>query len=455
INDTLVVVSPIAGGPSDQLGVMSGDRIVEIDGQTAIGIKTEDVLKRLRGDKGSKVAVRIERPGEKALLSFTIVRDKIPTFSVDLAIMLSDKVGYIKISKFVQTTHEEFLAAADDLKKQGMKQLVLDLRGNPGGLLDQAIKIADEFLDSGKIVYTKSRNKAMDQTDFAKPGDTFEKNSVIVLVDKGSASASEIVSGALQDQDRAIIVGETTFGKGLVQRQFEFTDGSAMRVTVSRYYTPLGRQIQRSFKEGKEGREAYYSEAYHRGELDGLVKQGKNGQNPDSLLARNHILETAIFIKPDSLHPAYKTPSGRTLLGGGGIMPDYIIEPDTVTIYSRQLRSKRVLEEVAMQYVTEHNGTLKAAYKENMARFRNEFAIDPNLIKKVIELGKSKGVPFNQNAYQKDEAYLKSVMKSKIARQIWGFKGEIAIMTGQDNVLNQALGLFQKADALAKIEPVK
>lgn len=455
LNDTLVVVAPISGGPSDQLGVMAGDRIIEIDGQSAIGIKSEDVLKKLRGSKGSKVTIRIHRPGEKTILSFAIIRDKIPTFSVDLAMMLTDKVGYIKVSKFVQTTHEEFLKAEEDLKKQGMQELVLDLRGNPGGLLDQAIKVADEFLESGKIVYTKSRNKSTDQTEFAKPGDSYEKSPVIVLVDKGSASASEIVSGALQDADRGLIVGETTFGKGLVQRQFEFTDGSAMRVTVSRYYTPLGRQIQRMFKDGKAGREEYYSEAYHRTDLDGLLKVGKNGQSADSLLSHHMILESSLFIKPDSAHPAYKTASGRVLLGGGGIMPDYIIQPDSITPYSRQLRSKRALEEIAMQYIGEHNGQLKSAYKDDMSGFRDKFVIDQALMNRLIALGKAKGIPFDKNAYQKDEAYLKSALKGKIARQIWGFKGEIAVMTSQDNVLNQALGLFPKAITLAKLEPVK
>jgi len=444
IHDTLIVVSPISGGPSEQLGIQAGDRIIEIDGKSAIGITTNEVIRKLRGKKGSKVAVLIFRPYGAEKIPFTIVRDKIPTFSVDLAIMLDAHTGLIKISKFVQTTHSEFVQAAKALQKQGMTQLVLDLRGNPGGFLDQAVLIADEFLGGGKkIVYTVSRIDMMNQTEFSKPGDLFEKEPVVVLVDKGSASASEIVSGALQDHDRALIVGQTTFGKGLVQRQFEFTDGSAMRVTVSRYFTPLGRQIQRQFSTGAEGRRDYYLEAYNRKAADALLLNGKS--KVDSLWISKNVVESAKYITPDSLHPAFKTPSGRVVLGGGGIMPDYMVRPDTVTKYFRSLRKKRVFEDVAMSFLAGNNEKLKARYQNDIKAFKDDFVVTKTLLQKIKLKGAQAGVLFDANAYRKDKKHFESAVKGKIARQIWGFKGEIAVLTENDVILEEALKLFPKA----------
>ncbi|ACF14800.1 carboxyl-terminal protease [Chloroherpeton thalassium ATCC 35110] len=451
IHDTLIVVAPISGGPSEQLGIQAGDRIIQIDDESAIGITSNEVIRKLRGKKGTKVQVLVLRSVESEPIAFTIVRDKIPTFSVDLAMMLDEQTGFIKISKFVQTTHSEFVEAVKELRNQGMKRLVLDLRGNPGGFLDQAVLIADEFLDGGKkIVYTVSRIEMMNQTEFSKPGDLFEKDPVIVLVDKGSASASEIVSGALQDHDRAIIVGQTTFGKGLVQRQFEFSDGSAMRVTVSRYYTPLGRQIQRQFSTGAEGRRDYYLEAYNRKAADALLLD-KN-INMDSLWIHERVIETAKYIMPDSLHPVFKTPSGRVVLGGGGIMPDYMVKVDTVTKYFRNLRNKRVFEEVALSFLAGNNEKVKTQYEGDMKKFRDEFQVTGDLLQKVIINGKKSGVLFDGKAYEKDKQQIKLAVKGRIARQIWGFKGEIAMTTQDDAILEEALTLFPKATLFSKAD---
>ena len=247
VNDTITVVQPIGGGPSAQLGILSNDRIVKIDGKSAIGFDNDQVMKGLKGPKGTKVSVTIVRPGEKELLDYEIVRDVIPFYSVDVSFMLDDEVGYINVTRFAETTNAEMLSALQKLKAQGMKRLVLDLRFNPGGYLDQAVKMADLFLDGDpvtgqrKIVYTKGRRPDFNEEYFATSNSEFEKVPLIILISNGTASASEIVAGAIQDWDRGLIVGETSFGKGLVQRQFELADKSAFRLTIARYYTPSGR----------------------------------------------------------------------------------------------------------------------------------------------------------------------------------------------------------------------
>jgi carboxyl-terminal processing protease len=251
INDTINVVTPISGGPSEQLGIMAGDKIIKINDTSAIGLKNEDVVRKLRGPKGTKVKVTILRAGVKEPLEFVITRDKISIYSVDVAVMVAKDVGYIYINRFSETTDREFKEAVSKLRAQGMKKLILDLRNNPGGLLSEAVKIADEFLPQGKlIVYTKGRLPEYNEEFYATSSGELEKIPVVVLVNQGSASGSEIVAGAIQDWDRGLIVGDTTFGKGLVQRQFPLNDGSAIRLTTARYYTPSGRLIQKPY-EGK------------------------------------------------------------------------------------------------------------------------------------------------------------------------------------------------------------
>jgi len=281
IRDTLLVVTPLSGGPSAAVGISPGDRIVGIDSASAVGITQQDVLRKLRGKRGTKVRLKVFRPLNGKLFDVTVTRGTISTSSIDATFMIDDRVGYIRLSRFIVTTADEFRRALAGLKKQGMTRLVIDLRGNPGGFLEQAVEVADEFLAKGQlIVYTKSRRGgAEDERYVAKSVDEgFKKGDVILLVDKGSASASEILAGALQDNKRATVVGELTFGKGLVQRQLQFADGSAIRLTVSRYYTPSGRQIQRVYRKGVEGRESYYKEA-----MINILPQ-KLFADPDSLL---------------------------------------------------------------------------------------------------------------------------------------------------------------------------
>ncbi len=445
IADTLVVVTPIAGGPSEKIGIQSGDRIVMIDDSTAIGITRDDVFRKLRGPKGTKVNLKILRQGEPMPLVFTITRDKIPTYSVGAVLMLDEKTGYIKLDRFVQTTYDEFMEAMKSLKAQGMTQLVLDLRGNPGGYLDQAIKIADEFIGGmKKLVYTRGAH-TKDEDFFSKPNDMFEKESVVVLINRGSASASEIVAGALQDYDRALIVGETSFGKGLVQRQFELSDSSAIRVTISKYYTPSGRLIQRKYASGKRGREDYYNELSERDKDDHFVdNEAKKIWN-----ATRKPVEAASFVERDSTHEVFKTPLGRIVLGGGGIIPDYFCWNDTLTRYYREMLAKQVFDEFALTYL-DQNKSLKQTY-EKIEDFRKNFVSSEAMMQSLIALAAKKNVPYNERDYKQDERYFKNMVKATLARQIWGWKAQASILILEDTVLKEALNLFPKAKTLANL----
>ncbi|HEX9006645.1 MAG TPA: S41 family peptidase, partial [Bacteroidota bacterium] len=306
LNDTLLVVAPIVGGPSEALGIQAGDKIVRINDSSAIGITQEGVQKKLRGPKGSRVRVAIARPGIAKLLEFDITRDKIPIYTVDASFMIDGQTGYISVTRFAATTHDEFFAAMQKMKDAGMKRVVLDLRQNAGGYLEQAFKMVDELMPRGrKIVYTKGRRPEFNEEYVSSGAGRFTDLGLIILVNNGSASASEIVAGAVQDWDRGLIVGETTFGKGLVQRQFELKDGSAFRLTTARYYTPSGRLIQRPYDSDKL---KYAREAFERTETEG-----------------ENISHTE---ERDSTRPLFKTMGGRMVYGGGGITPDYIVKAD-------------------------------------------------------------------------------------------------------------------------------
>jgi carboxyl-terminal processing protease len=445
IADTLIVVTPIASGPSEKIGIQSGDRIIEIDDSTAIGVTRDDVFRKLRGQKGTKVRLKILRQGEPTPLVFTITRDKIPTYSVGTVLMLDEKTGYIKLDRFVQTTYDEFIDAMKSLKAQGMTQLVLDLRGNPGGYLDQAIKVADEFIGGMKKLVCTRGAHVKDEDFFSKPNDMFEKESVVVLINRGSASASEIVAGALQDYDRALIVGETSFGKGLVQRQFDLPDSSAIRVTISKYYTPSGRLIQRKYGNGKRGREEYYNELSERDKDNHFVdNEAKKIWN----ITRKPV-EAASFVERDSTHEVFKTPLGRIVLGGGGIIPDYFCWNDTLTPYYRQMLAKQVFDEFALTYL-DQNKSLKQTY-EKVEDFRKNFTVSDAMMQALIAQAEKKGVPYNAHDYKQDERYFKNMLKATLARQLWGWKAQTSILILEDTVLKEALNLFSKAKTLANL----
>ena len=434
LNDTLTVVSPISGGPSEALGIKSGDRIIKINGKTAVGLSNDDVRQKLRGEAGTKVSVTILRHGVKTPIKYDITRARIPLYSVDTHFMYNHETGYISLSRFSGTTYNEVKDALIDLKKKGMKQLILDLRGNPGGYLNQAVKVANLFIGSDKkIVYTKGRKKEFDESYFAKNPAPYKDLPLIILVNKGSASASEIVSGAMQDWDRALIVGETTFGKGLVQRQFSLPDNSALRLTIAKYYTPSGRLIQRDYKHVKNTAQ-YYQEA---GEND-----EPNGNN------LNHRAEA----KQDSGKPSFKTHDGRTVYGGGGITPDYIIRADSISNYTIDLLKNNLMYEFILSYLDTHKKSIKLKYGDDLNRFIKNFSFNSRDIKDFTNFASKNGVKFNRKDFESDKAYILSRMKAQIARTFWKNKGWYSILLHDDNQFLKAVTLFGEAKDLAKLK---
>jgi carboxyl-terminal processing protease len=421
-HDTLVVVTPLSGGPSETVGLRSGDRIVKVDTTNIAGIKltNSDVMKHLKGPKGTKVRVEVVRKNTKQPLVFTIKRDRIPQFSLDASYMLDKEIGYIKINRFAQTTHEEFQTALEKLKKEGMKKLVLDLQSNPGGYMNQAIDLADEFLPEGnKIVFTKGHDKKFNTDAISTSKGEFETGDLIVLVNEGSASASEILAGALQDNDRAMIVGRRSFGKGLVQSPFDLSDGSELRLTISRYYTPSGRSIQKPY--GSSDQE--YSKD--------IVKRYKHGEffNADSIKFN------------DSLK--YKTENGRTVYGGGGIMPDYFVPLDT-TLNSRYLNELYIsnsIQEYTFDYAGVHKVVLeKMGYKN----FLTNFLISTEMLESLTIVGKRNKIAPDYKDLEKNKRIFQIHLKSQIARKIWGNNGFFPVFNETNEVLDQAIKLFDR-----------
>ncbi|NOZ48300.1 MAG: S41 family peptidase [Chlorobi bacterium] len=418
LNDTLYVVSPISGGPSEKLGILAGDRIVKIDSENVagVGLKNSDVLKKLRGKKGTKVTVYILRRNVKELLEFEITRDKIPIYSLDASYMVDDKTGYIKLNRFSATTINEFEKAMDKLQKQGMQNLILDLTYNGGGLLKAAIELADEFLKSGKmIVFTEginSRRQENHSTDYGK----FENGKLVVMIDEGSASASEIVSGAIQDWDRGLIVGRRSFGKGLVQRPFRLPDGSAIRLTIARYYTPTGRLIQKPYDHG--------SKAYR----NDLINRYNNGElmHEDSI----HF--------PDSLK--FNTlNSKRVVYGGGGIMPDYFIPMDTSynSAYYRDLIRKGIFNRFALNYVDENRKHLEKKYPD-FKTFKEKFPVDDAMMEKLYSFAEEQKLKRNEKDIEISSDNMSIQLKALIARTLWNSNEYFEIINQLDPIFKKA-----------------
>lgn len=428
LEDTLYVVSAISGGPSEAVGLQSGDRIVSIDEKDAIGISNTEVMKKLRGEKGSKVKVGIVRHGVKGELDFTIVRDKIPIYSVDYSYMINDETGYLKVSRFAGTTHEEFRQHLGELQEEGMKSLVLDLRGNPGGYMQMAEKMADEFLGQGKlVVYTDGRMEESKSSYKATSYiSMFEQGPLVVLLDYGSASASEIVAGAVQDWDRGLIVGVRSFGKGLVQTQHEFPDGSAMRLVISEYYTPSGRCIQKPFNMSSEEYNEEILERFESGEIYDANK----------------------IDMPDSLK--FKTNAGRTVYGGGGILPDVFVARDTTTDseYLTKLISKTVFRQFSFDYLDRYP---KLGDELGSAeRFRQQFKVDQKLKESFVAFAEKKGIPYDDAGYQASKGEILVYIKSFIGRRYFKDDGFYPIYHESDNVLKRAVELMPQAAELMK-----
>jgi carboxyl-terminal processing protease len=426
-HDTLTVITTLSGGPSEAVGLRSGDKIIKVDDKVIASTKLTnlDVQRYLKGPKGSEVKIEVLRKNKKEPITFTIIRDKIPQFSVDASYMVDNEIGYIKINRFSQTTYEEMMEAMVKLKKEGMKKLVLDLQGNPGGYMDQAISVADEFLPAGeKIVFTKGQETKYNENAMATEKGDFEKGDLIVLVNEGSASASEIVSGALQDNDRALVVGRRSFGKGLVQRPFDLNDGSEVRLTISRYYTPSGRSIQKPYEN---------SEDYDKD----ITKRYKNGE-----------FFTADSVKfNDSLK--YKTLNGRTVYGGGGIMPDYFVPLDTTLTsrYFNELSYANVLREYAFNY-GDQNG--KALEQKGYKDYLQNFEVGDIMLNQVVELGKKNNIKPDLKDLNANKKLFQVYLKAEIARKVWGNSAFYPIFNETNEVLQQAIKLFDRIPDLNK-----
>ena len=437
LNDTVIVVEPMGGGPAAMLGILSNDRIVGIGDSSAVGLGVEEASRKLRGPKGTKVRVTVARPGVESNLVYEITRDNISIHSVDVALMTSDKVGYISVNSFKVTTGAEVERALQSLLAQGMKQVVLDLRNNPGGVMDQASRLADLFLDGGtkgkprQIVYTKARRPEMEEADTARTGDAFEKIPVIVLVNNGSASASEIVAGALQDWDRGLIVGETSFGKGLVQRQWSFNDGSAFRMTIARYYTPSGRLIQRAY-EGKD-KSSYQREAFERDETE--------GENID------HQTD----VKGDSARPVFKTNAGRLVYGGGGITPDYIVKPSTLTENTLNLLRRDMFFQFVTAYLDGEGRDLRARHTTDMKNFIRTYSISDEMLAGFRDFLKEKKVTNEEKDFDKDRSFIQTRLKAYIARAFWGNEGWYPVMLQVDTQFQKGVNLLPEAAKIAKL----
>lgn len=425
LNDTIVVVTPVAGGPSEALGIKPGDRIVKVEGKIVAGIKitNEEVLKKLRGKHGTKVNIGIVRRGIKKLLDFTITRDKIPLYSVDVAYMLTDNIGYIKLNKFAANTYSEFMEALTKLKNKGMTKLIFDLRGNPGGYLDAATKIADEFLEEGKmIVYTQGRMRAKEEFIASEKGD-WEKNELVILVDEGSASASEIIAGAIQDNDRGTIIGRRSFGKGLVQEQSDFSDGSAIRLTIARYYTPTGRCIQKSYAKGHG---EYYEEEIQRYTSGELI-------NADSIKFDKKL--------------QFKTPKGKIVYGGGGIMPDLFIPLDTAgrSGFLAEIVYRGILNDFALSYIDKQRAGLLAKYPD-VKSFVNDFTVNEILMTELITYAKTQKLTVEKLPGKSAQLVIKNQLKAILARVLYKNEGFYRVLSSNDNAVKSAISSFSKTN---------
>ncbi len=415
--DTIAIVSVIKGGPSEKVGILAGDRIIYVDDTLVAGMKltNEDVMRKLKGPKGTKVDVRVLRRDVEGLLDFTITRAAIPTYSVDIAYMLDDSIGYLKLSKFSATTVKEFKQGIGDLRSQGMEKLIFDLRGNTGGYLAAAVDIADEFLPKGSlIVYTEGRNRPR-QYMKARHRGMLEDIPVVVLIDSESASASEIVAGALQDNDRGTIIGRRSFGKGLVQEQIMLSDNSAIRLTVARYYTPTGRCIQKPYSGNKE---EYLLESYDRYE---------NGE----------------LFHPDSIHFAdslkFTTPKGKTVYGGGGIMPDIYVPlvDDSTEYYFNRIVNKGLLYQYAFDYTDRHRQQLQ--HFKTVEAFDKGFTITDAMFNELVKQAGEKGIKGSMEQQQVARREADILLKAYIARNLFDDEGFYPIYAPMDEVLQRAI----------------
>lgn len=430
--DTLYVVQTIAGGPSEKVGILPGDRFIAVDDSIIAGrkLKNTDIMKRLRGPKGTKVNIKVKRGSNAELLEFRITRDDIPLNSIDAVYMADGKTGYIRLSRFAATSYKEFKDAITKLKKQGMQQLILDLTDNGGGYMQIAAQIANEMLNCGNlIVYTQGR-KSPRQNLNADGSGTFQTQKVVVMINQFSASASEILSGAIQDWDRGVVVGRRSFGKGLVQREFLLPDSSSFRLTIARYYTPSGRNIQKPYVKGdREDYDKDIIDRYNHGEL----------QSADSIHFADSLKHTTL-----RLH--------RTVYGGGGIMPDVFVPLDTTqyTDYHRRLVAKGIIPQFALRYVDKNRADLKAQYPDAQ-KFIKEFTVTDEMLNNLVDAGKAEKVDFDKSQFAKSKEMLRTFVKAAIANDLFSTGAYFQIVNEQNDIYKEALSIINDDARYRKI----
>lgn len=429
-NDTLYVIAPIPGGPSEKVGVRAGDKIIEIDGEKSYGdhMNNKFVFDHLKGPKGTIVNIKIYREGWDELIDFEIIRDKIPVNSIDATFMATDEIGYIRLNRFSLTTYDEYIESVEQLKSEGMKKLILDLRGNSGGVMRPSIEIADDFLSNGKlIVYTEGEHSEKKNYNATSIGN-FEKGDLVVLIDEGSASSSEILAGAIQDWDRGLIIGRRSFGKGLVQNPFMLPDGSALRLTIARYYTPTGRSIQKPYDSGLED---YYSDIYNR-------------------LRHGELIHSDSIQFPDSLK--YVTPGGNVVYGGGGIMPDIFIPWDSTnfSVYYSDLIRKRIFNDFTINYMKDKRDKLLAEYSD-IKVFNEKFKMTDAIIQEFIKFGETQGVEYNEKGYKKSEDQIIYSVKALISRNLWTMNGYFMVMSAIDEGFKKAVEVLENKEQFKEL----
>lgn len=424
-NDTIHVNNVIQGGPSEKVGLMAGDRIVEVDDSAFVGkiVTNEEAMKRLKGEKGSKVKLGVYRPGEKELLHFTVVRGNIPVKSIDAAYMINEKVGYVKVNKFGETTYPELLIALAKLSQKNCEGLIIDLRGNTGGYMAAAIQMVNEFLPNNRlIVYTQGRKSPRQDYNSNGTGSN-QKMPLVVLVDEGSASASEIFAGAIQDNDRGTIVGRRSFGKGLVQQPIEFSDGSAIRLTIARYYTPSGRCIQKPYEKGKESEY----------ELD-LLTRYEHGE----------------FFSADSIKQneteVYRTRLGRPVYGGGGIMPDIFVPQDTtgMTSYFRMAANRGLIIRYTFEYTDQNRSTLQ---KYDTTEKMEEYLKKQNLLNNFAAWAEKKGLKRRNNLMAKSRKLFEMSLYGNIIYNMLGMEAYVEFLNETDKTVLKAVEILEKGEA--------
>ncbi len=422
LEDTLFVVQTVSGTPAQKVGILPGDRMIYIEDEPIAGVKmpTTSIMERLRGPKGTDVNVRMKRRGQDELLSFKMTRDKIPLYTVDASYMVGKDIGYIKINNFGSTTVQEYKDAVAKLQEQGMKDLVLDLQGNGGGYLMAAIELGDQFLNNGQmIVYTEGLHQSR-QNAVATNRGNFQKGKLVVLVDEYSASASEIVAGAIQDWDRGVLVGRRTFGKGLVQRELEMRDGSLMRLTTARYYTPTGRSIQKPYKNGVNYEEELLQRYKH-----GEMSNADSIQFPDSLKYQTLRLK-------------------RTVYGGGGIMPDVFVPLDTTkyTKYHRNLVARGVLNKVGIQYIEDNREQLHKDYP-SFDDFKERYFVPEEFLTHLVSAGEAEEISYNEEEFNKSKELIKLQLKALVARDLWDTNEYYRIIDEENESLKKAIEILE------------